>query len=62
MRNKLIFKSIDPTIKNWEKYIALEEKLIVLCQTLGVREYDHSSNPTNFTKMFMSSLKIKKIL
>ena len=51
MRNKLVFKLIDPTIKDWEKYIYLEENLITLCQTFGVRVYDHSSDGTNFTQI-----------
>ena len=60
MRNKLIFKSIDSSIENWEKYISLEEKLIVLCQTFGVRVYDHSSNPTKFTKIVYVEFEDKK--
>jgi len=36
MRNKLVFKLIDPTIKNWGRYISLEENMIGLCQTFGV--------------------------
>ena len=60
MRNKLVFKCIDPTIKDWEKYISLEEKLIVICQTFGVQVYDHSSHPTNFTKIVYVEFKDKK--
>ena len=57
MRNKLVFKLIDPTIKNWEKYNSLEEKLIVLCHTFGVRVYNHSSNETYFTKIVFVEFK-----
>ena len=60
MRNKLIFKSIDPTIKNWGKYICLEEKLILLCNTLGVQVCDHSSNETNFSKTVFVEFKDTK--
>ena len=62
MRNKLVFKLIDPTIKNWEKYVSLEENLIVLCQTLGVRVYDHSNYQTDFTKIVYVEFKERKIL
>ena len=51
MRNKLVFKLIDPTIKCWEKYISLEENLIVLCQTFNVRVFDHLNDTTNFTQI-----------
>ena len=51
MRNKLIFKLVDPTIESWEKFITLEEKIIVLCQTFNVRVYDHLNDPTNFTQI-----------
>ena len=50
MRNKLIFKLVDPSIECWNRYISMEEKLIILCETLGVQVYDHSSNKTEFTK------------
>ena len=60
MRNKLVFKLIDPTIKNWEKYISLEENLIGLCQTFGVGVYDHSNYETNFTKTVFVEFKERK--
>ena len=60
MRNKLVFKLIDPTIKNWEKYISLEENLIGLCQTFGVRVYDHSNYETDFTKTVYVEFKESK--
>ena len=60
MRNKLVFKLIDPTIKDWEKYIYLEENLITLCQTFGVRVFDHSSYETNFTKTVYVEFKESK--
>ena len=50
MRNKLIFKLVDPSIECWNRYISMEEKLIILCETLGVQVYNHSSNETDFTK------------
>ena len=50
MLNKLVFKLLNPSIESWERYISLEEKIIVLCQTFNVRVYDHSDNYTNFTK------------
>ena len=51
MRNKLIFRLVNPTIKSWGKYISLEENLIVLCQTFGVQVYNHSNNETDITKI-----------
>ena len=60
MRNKLVFKLIDPTIKNWEKFISLEENLIGLCQTFGVRVYDHSNYETDFIKTVYVEFKERK--
>ena len=50
MLNKLVSKLLNPSIESWKRYISLEEKIIVLCQTFNVRVYDHSDNDTNFTK------------
>ena len=57
MRNKLVFKLIDPTIKNWEKYLSLEEKLIALCETFGIRLFDHLNDDTNFSKIIYVEFK-----
>ena len=60
MRNKLVYKLINPTIKNWERYISLEENMIGLCQTFGVRVYDQSNYETNFTKTVYVEFKERK--
>ena len=41
MKNKLVFKLVNPEITSWEKFITLQEKIIVLCQTFNVRVYNH---------------------
>ena len=51
MKNKLVFKLVNPTIAGWEKFITLEEKIIVLCKTFNVRVFDHSNDQTNFTQI-----------
>ena len=51
MKNKLVFKLVNPEITSWTKFINLEEKLIVLCQTFNVRVYDHLNDPTNFIQI-----------
>ena len=50
MFNKLIFKLHNPSIESWDRYASLEEKLIVLCQTFGVRVCEHSNNEADFEK------------
>ena len=51
MKNKLVFKLVNPEITSWEKFITLEEKIIVLCKTFNVRVFDHSNDQTNFTQI-----------
>ena len=42
MRNKLVFKLLDPTITKWDEYNSCQvKKVISICQTLGVQVYDH---------------------
>ena len=51
MKNKLVFKLVNPEITSWETFISLEEKLIVLCQTFNVRVFDQLNDQTNFTQI-----------
>ena len=51
MKNKLVFKLVNPEITGWEKFVTLEEKIIILCQTFNVQVYDHLNDPTNFTQI-----------
>ena len=51
MLNKLVFKLLNPSIESWERYISLEEKIIVLCKTFNVRVFDHLNDQTNFTQI-----------
>ena len=51
MKNKLVFKLVNPEITSWEKFITLEEKIIVLCKTFNVRVFDHLNDQTNFTQI-----------
>ena len=61
MRNKLVFKLIDPTIKNWRDYNSCEVKNVIsLCQTLGVRVYDHFNEESKFTRHIYVEFKEEK--
>ena len=51
MKNKLVFKLVNPEITSWEKFITLEEKIIVLCKTFNVRVFDHLNDQTSFTQI-----------
>ena len=51
MKNKLVFKLVNPEITSWEKFITLEEKIIILCQTFSVRVFDHLNDQTSFTQI-----------
>ena len=51
MKNKLVFNLFIPEITGWEKFINLEEKIIILCKTFNVRVYDHLNDPKSFTQI-----------
>ena len=57
MKNKLVFKLVDPTISSWEKFISLEDKIIILCQAFNVRVFDHSNDQTNFVQIVFVEFK-----
>ena len=50
MKNKLVFKLISPTTKSWDRFLTLEEKIIVLCKTYNVRVFDHENDKSNFVQ------------
>ena len=51
MKNKLVFKLVNPEITSWEKFITLEEKIIVLCKTFNVRVFDHLNDQINYSQI-----------
>ena len=48
MRNKLVFKLVEPTTENWEKYISLEHVIFSICASSGVHVFNHTCDSNNF--------------
>ena len=70
MRNKLVYRLVDPTIKNRRKYSSCVAKditcsgcsLFSICQNNEVRVDDHFSEDYNFTRKTYFGLKEERMI